>query len=178
MLTLFWPNFKGRVLAPSLVDANCRGDIVQATFVLTTFVHIRNISVVTYPILIKFLWTQLFKPNFLGTLIFRTNILFRPKFCWNQTFLTQIVFRPKIFWTKFIWRKYLGQNMFRETIVLDPTFKKRFDPTATFVQVTFVLVTITITMRGEPGIYFISYFFIFSIFSINYKNSIFKSRIY
>ena len=32
--------------------------------------------------------------------------------------------------------------------------------------------------KGVPCNYFISYVFIFSIFSIKYKNSIFKSRIY
>ena len=45
--------------------------LVQATFVLATFVHIRNISAVTDQIL-----TKLFGPNILGVLLFSTKILF------------------------------------------------------------------------------------------------------
>ena len=44
LLARFWPNFKGRFLGPSLTDLNYHGTFVQATFVLATFVHIRNIS--------------------------------------------------------------------------------------------------------------------------------------
>ena len=53
LLARFWPNFKGRFLGPSLTDSNCHVTFVQATFVLATFVHIRNISAITDPILTK-----------------------------------------------------------------------------------------------------------------------------
>ena len=76
---------------------------VQATFVLTTFVHIRNISVVTDQIF----WIQLF-----GGLNNRTKILFGPKFFFTKLFLTQKCLRPNIFW---------------EPMFLDPTFFGQFE---------------------------------------------------
>ena len=128
---LFWPNFKGRLLGPSV---NCQDDIcpgntcpsnicpyqeylschwpnfdqtlkvgssdhleqistvsmifVKSTFVLTTFVHIRNISAVTDQTLKVGFWTQCFAVlNF--NQLFLTKILFDPNF-----------FGPKLFWTK------------------------------------------------------------------------------
>ena len=53
LLTRFWWNFKGRFLGISRTGSNCHGSFVQATFVLATFVHIRNISAVTDMILGK-----------------------------------------------------------------------------------------------------------------------------
>ena len=80
--------------------------------------------------------------------------------------------------TKQIYLVSAFNDLISTKLVLWDHLRHLISGTATFVQVTFVLVTITITMRGEPGIYFISYFFIFSIFSIKYKNYILKSRIY
>ena len=57
---------------------------VKATFVLATFVHIKNMSAVTDPILTKRLG-----PNFLQTLTFLIEI-FLPKFCEPK------IFRPKV----------------------------------------------------------------------------------
>ena len=47
LLTRFWWNFIGRFHGISRTGFNCHGTFVQATFVLVTFVHIRNISAVT-----------------------------------------------------------------------------------------------------------------------------------
>ena len=60
LLTQFLPNFNDRYLGTSRTDSNCHGYIVQAAFLLATFVHIRNISAVSNPI-----WPN-FKGRFLG----------------------------------------------------------------------------------------------------------------
>ena len=68
---------------------------VQATFVLATIVHIRNISVLTD--LGHTFWTR-----FLGALVFL-----------NLAFLTQTFFRPiKFFWTKIFWTKFFLTKIF------------------------------------------------------------------
>ena len=84
---------------------------VKATFVLTTFVHIRNISVVTDQIL----WIQLY-----GGLNNRTKILFGPKFCLHQTF----------FWPKSVLDPtFLGTNVFGPNIFRTIWTKKSFGST-------------------------------------------------
>ena len=60
---------------------------VHATYVLTTLVHIKNISAVADPIL-----TKLFAPNFLGS----------PIFVRQHLFLDQIPFDPNTFLTKYV----------------------------------------------------------------------------
>ena len=68
---------------------------VRATFLLATFVHIRNISAVTEHIL-----TKPFGPNFLHALI-----SLDPKFCWPTNFWSQN-FLDRRFWdSKFLWTK-------------------------------------------------------------------------
>ena len=53
LLTRFRPNFKGRFLRPFWTDLTVTLTFVQATFVLMTFVHIKNISAVIHLILTK-----------------------------------------------------------------------------------------------------------------------------
>ena len=103
---------------PSLNDANCQGTIFQATFILTTFVHIKNISAVTlkvsswdhleqiptvifhgdicpYQEYLSCYWQnfqQTFWALFLAALIFWTIILFHPHF------LDRTIFQTKTFW--------------------------------------------------------------------------------
>ena len=145
LMTRFWPKFKDRFLGTSWADFNCYGDIcsgnicpgdicpyqeyllgpslipnvtvtfVQAIFVLTTFFHIMNSSVVPDPILTQFcvglnlsgpkffLIQNFFRPKIFGTQYFFWPKLFRPKFFWPEIFLTQhwepIFFGSKIFRT-------------------------------------------------------------------------------
>ena len=72
---------------------------IQATFVLATFVQIRNVSAVTELIL-----TKKFGPNILRALIFLDELLVLPKFFWNknffgpQHFLDPTFFGPTFFW--------------------------------------------------------------------------------
>ena len=75
----FWNHF---LLIPTVTVT-----FVQATFVLETFVHIRDISAVTDPILNKLFW-----PNYFRALIFWPNILLRPNFFGHNNFLVQNFF--------------------------------------------------------------------------------------
>ena len=68
---------------------------VQATFILAIFVHIRNISAVTDPILTKRLG-----PNFLQALTFLIEI-FLPKFCEPKIFGPKVLFGHQFFWNTF-----------------------------------------------------------------------------
>ena len=108
---------------------------VKATFVLATFVHIRNVSAVTDPILTKrlgpnfwqaltflieiflgpykffgptILWTQnLWIQNFVWTSIFFRTNFFGPKFFETNIFCTPILFGLKISSdSKFCWTKF------------------------------------------------------------------------
>ena len=82
---------------------------VQAIFVLVTFVHIRNISAVTDPILTKRLG-----PNFLQALTFLIEICL-PKICepkiFEKKFLTKQI-RAAENWVEKVWPK-LGQQQLR-----------------------------------------------------------------
>ena len=93
--------------------------IVQATFVLATFVHIRNISAVTDLIL-----TKLFVPNFWQALIFLHTKFCGPTFFGPKIFQIKIFFRSKISLdTKFCWRKvFLDTKLFSTLKFLDQIF--------------------------------------------------------
>ena len=97
--------------------------VVKATFVLATFVHTRNISAVTDPMLTKCLW-----PNFLQALIFLIEIFYQ-NFVWPNFFGTLKFFGPKILWTQNFWTQnfvwtpiFLGQECFRHKHFLDSIF--------------------------------------------------------
>ena len=76
---------------------------VKATYVLAIFVHIRNISIVTDPILTKLFW-----PNF-----FQPNIFFAPKIIFEH-FFTRMFSDPTYF---------SGLNSFVDSNkFLDPNF--------------------------------------------------------
>ena len=54
LLTRCWPNFKGKFLGTSRTDSNCHRDFGPGIiYFLATFVHVRNISAVSAPILTK-----------------------------------------------------------------------------------------------------------------------------
>ena len=56
---------------------------VRATFVLVTFVHIRNISAAT---------DRFFEISFLGAIILLDHNFVPPKFFWNEQFFRQKLF--------------------------------------------------------------------------------------
>ena len=76
LLTQFWPNFKDRLLGTSRIDSNFHG--VHATYVLTIFVHIRNMSVISDSIMTKILDT------IIGAPIFLDQFCFVPNFFWQK----------------------------------------------------------------------------------------------
>ena len=137
-LSCYWPNFdqtlnvgswEHLLQMPSVMDT-----FVQATFVLATFVHERNILAIPDPIL-----TKLLGPNFLGAFFLFTFTLLDPNFFGPKKSL-----EPKFFWTqnllgwKFHWtqtfldlncwdqifldRKFYGPKIFWTQNVLDPKF--------------------------------------------------------
>ena len=71
-LSCYWANFDQTLKIDSWENLEVIPTLM-ATFVQETFVHFRNISAVTDPIL-----TELFLPNFLRALIFWPKILFHP----------------------------------------------------------------------------------------------------
>ena len=96
---------------------------VQATFVLETYVHIRNISAVSFSGLDQAFWTQFFwGHNFCGSKCFRTTLLDQnfpnPNFFQIQIFLLPNIFEPQFYWTK----NSFKHNIFLDTNFLSPTF--------------------------------------------------------
>ena len=94
---------------------------VQSTFVLATFVHIRNISAVTESILAKL------GPKFLEAQNFCIQNCLDPKFCWT------LIFWTKIFWEitfllkfsldpKLLGLKFFGHGLFLDQQVFGPNF--------------------------------------------------------
>ena len=102
---------------------------VKATFVLATFVHIRNVSAVTDPILSK-----RFGPNFSQALTFLIEFFWDPIKFLDQQFCEPKIFGPKylighhffsnkFFWTQIFWDKhFLYSNFFRLKISSDSKF--------------------------------------------------------
>ena len=93
LLTWFWPNLKVGTWEHLDQILTVTVTFVQATFGMTKFVHIRNISAVIDPLL-----TTLFRPN-----IFSRWYVFWPKCFLDQTFSwTKHFFEPHflnyIFW--------------------------------------------------------------------------------
>ena len=85
--------------------------LVQAIYVLVTFIHFSNISAITAPILSKNL------SQFLGDLIFVNHFLF------TKLLLTQIVFGPKVFFLpKYFWPKFFENFFWTHNFFQGPTF--------------------------------------------------------
>ena len=79
----------------------------QATFVIVTYVHIKNILPVTDPILPK-----LFGPNSSKAAILMDQNFVWPKFFWTLIFLDQNFFGPTIYWTIIFLDPKLFSNFF------------------------------------------------------------------
>ena len=88
----------------------------MVTFVRATFVHIKNISGITDPIL-----TKLFETKLLGDLIFLTKILFNPKFSGPKNFWPKNFFGPKKVWTQIFWTHFYPKTKVK-IVQLEKTF--------------------------------------------------------
>ena len=82
---------------------------VQATSVLTTFLHIMNSSVVPVPILTQFFGGL----HFFGPIFFLTKNFFRPKVFFGPIYF----FRPKIFFLFFFGSKDIFSKTFFEIYI-------------------------------------------------------------
>ena len=147
---------------------------VKATFVLATFVHIRNVSAVTDPILTKRLG-----PNFWQALTFLIEIFlgpykfFGPTILWTQNLWTQnfvwTFFSNKFFWTQI----FYDINIFWTPIFLD----LKYLPTQNFVKPNFFWVhKFFVTNKIFLGPKFFSFFFnvkLKSNFTKIYKNEVY-----
>ena len=114
LLIQFWPNFKGRILGPSLEDANS----ILLSSQHMSWRHL-SISAISQLLLSQFL------PNFWEPIFFGALILF-----WNKFILTLIFFRPtifvypkffyclhpNIFWSKKFFCQHLDLKYFEPTI--------------------------------------------------------------
>ena len=125
----------------------------KAIFVMATFVHIRNISAVTGPIL-----TKLFGPNFFEIMIFvDQNVLgqnfFGPKFFLNTNFFKPQIFfpDPKVLDQKSYWfQKNFEPKFFRRTIFSDSNF---------FYWPNFILDTnFCLNVFSDPQFFFLIFF--------------------
>ena len=138
--TPFWPNFKGRLLGPSLTDTNCHRDICQGNICPGDICPIwtQNIGTnffILISMAIDFLDPNFFGPksfgfeNFLELNYFGLKIFLDSKFCWPKIFGHQF-FLPKLFLVQIFFRGpkiYIGQkNMDKEFLVKKNFWTKRF----------------------------------------------------
>ena len=104
-LSCYWPDFDQTLKIGSWKHLEQIPAItvtfVKATFVLVTFVHIRNVWAITDPILTKLFWLK-----FVGALMFGTKI-FEQKF-----FGTKILFYLNKFGPKFLWTNFFSTKNF------------------------------------------------------------------
>ena len=112
-LSCYWSDFD-QTLKVSSWDHLWQIPAVTMTFVLATFVYIRNITAVTDPI-----WQHFLNPIFCRPW---TRILFGPKICLTQTF-----FNLEIYWTQNLvdhkyWEPIFYDLYFFALDFLDPHF--------------------------------------------------------
>ena len=98
-LTRLWPNFKGRILGPSLQDANCYGHICSGNICPVDICPYNQYFSCYWTGFNKTFWTKLFwGHNFCGLKCSWTKFL-RAQFFVNTKFFSrpEILLEPKVF---------------------------------------------------------------------------------
>ena len=112
ILTLFWPNFKGRFLVLLTIFNRCQLSRWHLSRQHLSWQHL-SISEISQLLLTKF-----FGSNYLGALIIGPKFFLDLNFVSTKFFLTQKCLRPNIFWgPMFLDPTFFGQ--FEQRILLD-----------------------------------------------------------